>query len=144
MRYARVLRWITPERMRDPLMERLAQEVPTLQIPALIGDDIPWLTMTISSRFTGLVGCDLPVQLAAMGKVGSTELAAAVAQAGGFGMVRADHFEPAEGACGTNFLMPLAPSLHRITQFARKSRGVARLRRQPCRRSVDAIHPPGA
>ncbi|HWO45955.1 MAG TPA: hypothetical protein VNO87_10315, partial [Methylomirabilota bacterium] len=70
--------------MRDLVMEGFAQEVPALQIPALIGDDIAWLTMTISRRFTGLVGCDVPIQLAAMGKVGSTELAAAVAQAGGF------------------------------------------------------------
>jgi len=130
--------------MRDLLMEGLPQEVPTLQIPALSGDDIPSLTMTISSRFTGLVGCDLPIQLAAMGKVGSTELAAAVAQAGGFGMVRADHFEPAEGACGTNFLMPLAPSLDRITEFARKSRVVELFYGDPTSEIVDAIHRAGA
>src|SRR5260370_12630659 len=144
MRYARVLRGITPERMRDLLTEGLAQEVPTLQIPALIGDDIPWLTMTISRRFTGLVGCDLPIQLAAMGKVGSTDLAAAVAHAGGFGMVRADHFEPAEGACGTNFLMPLAPSLDRITEFARKSRVIELFYGDPASEIVDAIHRAGA
>src|SRR6266446_568984 len=144
MRSARVLRWITWDRRRDLLMEGLGQEVPTLQIPALSGDDIPSLTMTISSRFTGLVGCDLPIQLAAMGKVGSTELAAAVAQAGGFGMVRADHFEPAEGACGTNFLMPLAPSLDRITEFARKSRVVELFYGDPTSEIVDAIHRAGA
>src|SRR5258708_28185941 len=97
MRSARVLRWITWDRRRDLLMEGLGQEVPTLQIPALSGDDIPSLTMTISSRFTGLVGCDLPIQLAAMGKVGSTELAAAVAQAGGVGIFPAAHSLPAAG-----------------------------------------------
>src|SRR5258708_33128542 len=100
--------------------------------------------MTITSVFTGLVGGDLPIQLAAMGKVGSTELAAAVAQAGGFGMVRADHFEPAEGACGTNFLMPLAPSLDRITEFARKSRVIELFYGDPAIEIVDAIHRAGA
>src|SRR5258708_492990 len=54
--------------------------------------------MTISSRFTGLVGCDLPIQLAALGKVGSTELAAAVAQAGRCGLGRAGHLQA--GAAG--------------------------------------------
>src|SRR5260370_29386126 len=97
--------------MRDLLMEGAAQELATLQIPALIGDDIPWLTMTISRRFTALVGCDLPLQLAAMGKVGSTELAAAAAQAGGFCLVRAAHFHPPAGACGPHCLLPPAPPL---------------------------------
>src|SRR5260370_30128113 len=100
--------------------------------------------MTISSRFTGLVGCDLPIQLAAMGKVGSTELAAAVAQAGGVGMVRADHFEPAEGACGTNFLMPPAPSLDRITEVARKRRVIEPFSGAPASEVVGAIHRAGA
>jgi NAD(P)H-dependent flavin oxidoreductase YrpB (nitropropane dioxygenase family) len=108
------------------------------------GDDIPWLTIGISSRFTDLVGCDLPIQLAAMGKVGSTELAAAVAKAGGFGMVRADHFESAGGACGTNFLMPLAPSLDRITEYARKSRVIELFYGDPSSEIVDVIHGAGA
>ena len=58
-----------------------------------------------ATRFTNLVGCTLPVQLAAMGGVGTTELAAAVAEAGGLGMVPAGT-QPAGGACGVNFLMP--------------------------------------
>ena len=37
----------------------------------------------VATRFTELVGCDLPVQLAAMGGVGTVELAAAVAAARG-------------------------------------------------------------
>jgi nitronate monooxygenase len=40
-----------------------------------------------SRRFTDLVGCEVPVQLAGMGGVGTIELAAAVARAGGLGMV---------------------------------------------------------
>src|SRR5260370_38875790 len=100
--------------------------------------------MTISSRFTGLVGCDLPIQLAAMGKVGSTELAAAVAQAGGVGMVRGDHFEPAEGACGTNFLMPLAPALDRITAVAPKRPVIELFYGDPASADWTAHHPSGA
>lgn len=41
----------------------------------------------MSTPFTDLVGCRLPIQLAAMGGVGSVELAAAVADAGGLGML---------------------------------------------------------
>lgn len=41
-----------------------------------------------STRFTDLVGCELPLQLAAMGAVGTTELANAVAAAGGWGWSR--------------------------------------------------------
>ena len=41
-----------------------------------------------TKRFTNLIGCALPIQLAAMGGVGTTELASAVAFAGGLGMGR--------------------------------------------------------
>jgi NAD(P)H-dependent flavin oxidoreductase YrpB (nitropropane dioxygenase family) len=43
--------------------------------------------MKVSTRLTDLVGCALPLQLAAMGGVGTTELAGAVVAAGGLGMV---------------------------------------------------------
>ena len=43
--------------------------------------------MSVSTRFTDLVGCELPIQLAAMGGVGTTQLAGAVVSAGGMGMV---------------------------------------------------------
>lgn len=65
--------------------------------------------MTLSTRFTDLVGCALPVQLAAMGAVGTTELAAAVMAAGGLGMVP-HGVAPVAGACGVNFLVPFGPS----------------------------------
>jgi nitronate monooxygenase len=41
----------------------------------------------LSTRFTKLVGCTIPIQLAGMGAVGSPELAAAVSEAGGLGML---------------------------------------------------------
>ena len=43
----------------------------------------------LSTRFTRLVGCSVPVQQAAMGPVNTVELAAAVSDAGGLGMIRA-------------------------------------------------------
>jgi NAD(P)H-dependent flavin oxidoreductase YrpB (nitropropane dioxygenase family) len=41
-----------------------------------------WMT-----RFTELVGCDLPLQQAGMGWIAGPELATAVAEAGGLGML---------------------------------------------------------
>lgn len=61
------------------------------------------------TRFTDLVGCALPLQLAAMGRIGTTELAAAVTAAGGLGMVPMA-VEPGPEPCGINFLMPFVPA----------------------------------
>src|SRR5438067_8157794 len=41
----------------------------------------------LATRFTELVGCSVPIQQAGMGAVASPELAAAVAEAGGLGML---------------------------------------------------------
>ncbi|MGH2405945.1 MAG: nitronate monooxygenase, partial [bacterium] len=41
----------------------------------------------ITTRFTELVGCRIPIQQAGMGAVASPELAAAVSEAGGLGML---------------------------------------------------------
>src|SRR4051794_30536175 len=41
----------------------------------------------LATRFTELVGCDLPIQQAGMGAVSPPELAAAVSTAGGLGMI---------------------------------------------------------
>src|ERR1043166_10276221 len=41
----------------------------------------------ITNRFTQLVGCSVPIQQAGMGAVASPELAAAVSEAGGLGML---------------------------------------------------------
>lgn len=73
----------------------------------------------VSTRFTDLVGCERPLQLAGMGEVSTVGLAAAVADAGGLGMLAlptapATVIESAldelagrtTGAIGINFLMP--------------------------------------
>jgi nitronate monooxygenase len=96
-----------------------------------------------STRFTDLVGCELPIQLAAMGGVGTTELAAAVAAAGGMGMVPR-RVEPVADACGVNFLMPFNPSLEDVAEKATKSRVIEFFYGDPRRDLVDAVHAGGA
>jgi NAD(P)H-dependent flavin oxidoreductase YrpB (nitropropane dioxygenase family) len=73
----------------------------------------------LATPFTRLVGCTAPIQLAAMPGIGTIELAAAVANAGGLGMIGVP-LMPAEqvaaligqlaarttGVFGVNFLMP--------------------------------------
>ena len=73
----------------------------------------------LRTRFTELVGCEVPIQLAPMGSICTTELVVAVTSAGGMGMV-APHLAPppvvaqvldsvvpkAAGPVGINFLMP--------------------------------------
>jgi nitronate monooxygenase len=97
----------------------------------------------VRTRFTELVGCRLPLQLAAMGGVGTPELAAAVTDAGGMGMVPSGE-EPASGPCGVNFLMPFEPSLEAIAEAARKSRAVEGFYRDPRVDVVEAVHAAGA
>jgi nitronate monooxygenase len=99
--------------------------------------------LTTSTRFTDLVGCDLPLQLAAMGMVGTTELAAAVALAGGLGMVPSEH-EPADGPCGVNFLMPFEPALDRIGETAGKCRVVEFFYDDPRPDVIEKTHRGGA
>jgi nitronate monooxygenase len=76
--------------------------------------------MPFDRRFCELVGCDLPLQLASLGgPIGTPVLAAAVASAGGLGMIpnpSADEVEPlvaaardlTHGAIGVGFLVPFA------------------------------------
>ena len=52
--------------------------------------------MTLTTAFTELVGCRVPVQLAPMGPVSTPELAVAVADAGGVGTVTAQWLSAAE------------------------------------------------
>lgn len=96
-----------------------------------------------ATRFTDLVGCTLPLQLAAMGGVGTTELAAAVAAAGGLGMVPG-FARPASGACGLNFLMPFVPSPDAVREQAMSARVVEFFYGDPSRRLVEAAHRGGA
>jgi len=73
--------------------------------------------MTITTRFTELVGCPVPIQQAGMGATSTPELAAAVSNAGGLGMltfitddlsadVDATLAATAGRPFGVNFLMP--------------------------------------
>lgn len=91
------------------------------------------------TRFTELVRCRLPLQLAAMGGVGTTELAAAVVDAGGCGMVP-DGVPPASGTCGVNFLMPFNPSLEHVRDVAARTGLVEFFYADPRRDVVDAAH----
>ncbi|MGH2793546.1 MAG: NAD(P)H-dependent flavin oxidoreductase, partial [Actinomycetota bacterium] len=72
-----------------------------------------------------------------------TELAAAVTEAGGMGMVPGG-VEPASGACGVNFLMPFNPSLEMIAEAASTARVVEFFYDDPRRDVVDAAHGAGA
>jgi nitronate monooxygenase len=96
-----------------------------------------------STLFTNLVGCTLPVQLAAMGGVGTTELAAAVAGAGGLGMVPAGT-QPAAGACGVNILMPFNTSVDDLAEAARQCRVLEFFYGDPRADFVGAAHGGGA
>ena len=99
--------------------------------------------MTGGTRFTDLIGCTLPLQLAPMGGVGTTELAAAVAAAGGLGMVPATEAAP-PGASGVNFLMPFVPPLDVVSDVARSARVVEFFYGDPDRQLVEAAHRGGA
>ncbi len=99
--------------------------------------------MTTSTRFTDLVGCALPLQLAALGGVGTTELAAAVVTAGGMGMVPAPE-SPALGACGLAFIAPFVPSLEVVCEAAGSVRVVEFFYGDPDPRLVESAHRGGA
>ncbi|MDX6646842.1 MAG: nitronate monooxygenase [Miltoncostaeaceae bacterium] len=73
--------------------------------------------MSITTRFTALVGCEVPVQQAGMGGASTPALAAAVSNAGGLGMLTANATDLAADIdavlraapgkpFGVNFLMP--------------------------------------
>ncbi|MDP3938880.1 MAG: nitronate monooxygenase [Deltaproteobacteria bacterium] len=73
----------------------------------------------LETGFTRLVGCKLPIQCAAMPGVATLELAGAVSNAGGLGMIGTPMIPPpalaemlddlaqrTKAPCGVNFLMP--------------------------------------
>jgi nitronate monooxygenase len=76
------------------------------------------------TRFTDVVGCRLPLQLAVLGGVGTTELAAAVIRSGGLGMVprRVDTPDPRLGPAGVGFLVPFIADVDAVTERVRGSR----------------------
>lgn len=100
----------------------------------------------METRFTRLVGCNLPLQLAVLGGVGTTDLAAAVATAGGLGMVPGGVALPdtSVGATGAGFLMPFAPSTDVVAAIARGCRVVEFFYAAPRDDYVRAAHAGGA
>jgi nitronate monooxygenase len=80
----------------------------------------------MGTRFTELVGCQLPFQLAVLGGVGTLELASAVEQAGGLGMVPrlVSVPEPRSRALGKGFLIPYLPPLDQVVEDIRGMRVV--------------------
>jgi NAD(P)H-dependent flavin oxidoreductase YrpB (nitropropane dioxygenase family) len=99
--------------------------------------------MKVSTRLTDLVGCALPLQLAAMGGVGTTELAGAVVAAGGLGMVPS-RAAPTAGACGVSFLLSVNPSSEQVAEAASKSRVVQFFFGNPRAELVSIVHADGA
>ena len=105
--------------------------------------------------FTDLVDCALPLQLAGMGGVSTAELAAAVSEAGGLGMIGAagvpidmlgGMFETLEATgepFGVNFLMPfLDPETFKFA--AGQARVVELFYGDPDRSLVEIAHAQGA
>lgn len=111
----------------------------------------------ISTRFTDLVGCSAPIQQAGMGGVATPELAAAVAAAGGLGMVAAVMVRPdmlaamldpiarpSDGAVGVNFLMPFLDGTEAVDVAASRARVVEFFYGEPDEGLVDRVHDGGA
>ena len=101
---------------------------------------------TVGTRFTHLVGCRLPFQLAVLGGVGTTELAAAVSTEGGLGMVPYGVDPPPTelGPSGVGFLIPYLPSLEVIEEAAGRVRVVEFFEGDPDESLVRAGHSGGA
>ena len=96
------------------------------------------------TRFTELFGCRLPLQLAVLGGIGTTELAQAVIEAGGLGMVPYGVAPPSAAPAGTGFLMPYLPPVEAITAAARTVRLVEFFEGDPDPALVRAGHAAGA
>ena len=108
------------------------------------------------TRFTDLVGCTAPIQLAAMPGIGTPALAAAVSNAGGLGVVGLPLLPPDAVAAllddlrqrtarpfGANFLMPFLDR-DGVAVAARAARVVEFFYGEPERALVDAAHAGGA
>ena len=71
----------------------------------------------LTTRFTELVGCSVPIQQAGMGAVAPPELAAAVSEAGGLGML-------GMARPGGHTLQGLSSLLDRLTALTSRPFGV--------------------
>jgi nitronate monooxygenase len=106
----------------------------------------------VGTRFTELVGCPLPIQQAGFGAVATPALAAAVAQAGGLGMLGM-HADPladrldaigATSPIGVNFLVPFLSDLGELELAATSARVVELFFGDPDAGLVRRIHDGGA
>ena len=96
------------------------------------------------TRFTELFGCRLPLQLATLGGVGTTELAASVIEAGGLGMVPYGVVAPSQAPAGVGFLVPYMPPLEEIAAVARGVKLIEFFEGEPDTGLVEAGHREGA
>jgi len=110
----------------------------------------------LTTRFTELVGCSIPIQQAGMSSVGTPPLAAAVTEAGGLGMLGAARMSaPAliamlddvqrrtSGPVGVNFLVPFLD--HACVEVAAtRTRLVEFFLGEPEAALVDLVHNGGA
>ena len=110
----------------------------------------------LTTSFTELTGCKVPIQQAGMGGVGTAQLAAAVADAGALGMV-ALHGAPAgqvaaaldelaattDGVVGMNFLMPFIDEAA-VEAAATRCRVVEFFYADPAARLVERVQAGGA
>lgn len=111
----------------------------------------------LSTRFTELVGCSVPIQLAGMGGTASPPLAAAVAEAGGLGMISAALLsaddiarvmdglrERTSKPVGINFVTPLIHDRDTVEAAASRSKVVEFFLGTPDRSLVELAHAGGA
>jgi nitronate monooxygenase len=107
----------------------------------------------LETPFTRLVGCSVPIQQAGMGGVATPQLAAAVARAGGLGMIAgvmlpADALaaildampEHSAGKIGVNFLMPFVEDTAAVEAAASRCRVVEFFYGDPDPALVDLVH----
>ena len=96
----------------------------------------------VDTRFTELVSCRLPFQLAVLGGVGTTELAVAVSSGGGLGMVPFGVEPPPGdvGPSGIGFLIPYLPPIEAIVQAAGQVKVVEFFEGDPDHTLVKAGH----
>jgi nitronate monooxygenase len=117
----------------------------------------------LRTRFTDLTGCKVPIQQAAIGGLARPQLATAVADSGGLGMVYAGSFDPQQmskvfegmrqntsGVFGANFLIPeafvtdLGEIREQVETASKLVKVVEFFYRQPDPSLVDLVHKGGA
>ena len=110
--------------------------------------EISWRT-----QFTELVGCKYPIQQAGMGAVASPDLAAAVSEAGGLGMVGGEGLSLplldaalarvrslTSGSFGVNFIIPFLDDIELVRLAAARCRVVEFFYGTPDAKLVQIVH----